>query len=265
MLSEINLKQSYHKPEDDIASEFYLPCLKMSTEYDRAVGYFSSAVYVLAWKSLQQFIDANGRIRLICSPYLTGDDSDALYDGYTARADSDHTNALVSEFRKMLASPSAEKPARVLAALIAIGVVDIKVAWMTSTAGGKSKRLFHDKLGIFRDARSNVVAFKGSMNETWSGLSIDGNLESVDVFVNWREEGEKERVEAEKAYFDKLWSDEFPGVQVRPISDIARNEFVANADPEGWPGLLEEICLETDASMKWAPANTEDPRVPRAH
>ena len=47
------------------------------------------------------------------------------------------------------------------------------------------------RLGLLGDADSEI-AFKGSMNETWPGLSLDGNLESVDVFVSWG--GEREQV-----------------------------------------------------------------------
>jgi hypothetical protein len=63
LLSDLELKQAYHKPEDDIASAFYLPCLARATSYDRAVGYFSSSIYALAWRSLRAFVDRGGRMR----------------------------------------------------------------------------------------------------------------------------------------------------------------------------------------------------------
>ena len=39
--------------------------------------------------------------------------------------------------------------------------------------GATTTRIFHDKLGILRDAQGSVVIFKGSMNETWAGLAGD--------------------------------------------------------------------------------------------
>jgi hypothetical protein len=36
-LRGIALKASYHKGTDDIAADFYLPCVSASTHYDRAV------------------------------------------------------------------------------------------------------------------------------------------------------------------------------------------------------------------------------------
>ncbi|MES9922391.1 MAG: hypothetical protein ABW161_19405, partial [Candidatus Thiodiazotropha sp.] len=89
MLRDLNLKQAYHKPEDDIAREFYLPCLANARHYDRAVGFFSSAVYALAWSSLREFVSNEGKIRLICSPVLSEADSNALYEGYSARAEAE--------------------------------------------------------------------------------------------------------------------------------------------------------------------------------
>ena len=44
-LRDLHLKLAYHKGEDDIAADFYLPCMSRSSRYDRAVGFFSSSVF----------------------------------------------------------------------------------------------------------------------------------------------------------------------------------------------------------------------------
>lgn len=265
MLRDLHLKQAYHKPEDDIASEFYLPGLAQARSYDRAVGYFSSAVYVLAWPSLCEFVANGGKIRLICSPVLSEADSSAMYEGYSARAEAEQSELVAGEFRRLLSTPGTVKPARVLAALVALGVVDFQIAWISPNAGARTRRLFHDKLGIFRDAAGDVVVFKGSMNETWAGLSLDGNLESVDVFLSWASDRECERVHEEVRYFERLWGGTFPGVDIRPLPDVARNELVSAADTENWEELVQEICVEISAGEHWAPANPSDPRTPRLH
>ena len=265
MLRDLDLKQAYHKPEDDIAREFYLPCLANARQYDRAVGYFSSAVYALAWPSLREFVSNDGKIRLICSPVLSEADSNALYEGYSARAEAEQSELITGEFRRLLSTSGTVKPARVLAALVALGIVDIQIAWVGSDADGKSRRLFHDKVGIFQDDTGDVVVFKGSMNETWSGLSLDGNLESVDVFLGWSSDRERERVEDEQEYFGRLWDGQFPGVIVHPLPEVARNELISAADLEHWEELVDEICVEINAGERWSPANPEDTRQPRPH
>ena len=64
------------------------------------------------------------------------------------------------------------EPARVLAALVATDVVQFKIAVLRPAPGAAATRIFHDKLGILRDAEGNTLIFKGSMNETWSGLAV---------------------------------------------------------------------------------------------
>lgn len=263
-LTELHLKQAYHKPEDDIARSFYLPCLAAASRYDRAVGYFSSAVYALAWPSLREFVDNGGKIRMICSPVLSTDDANAMSEGYAAREASEG-ELLKEEFRRLLTTPGTLKPARVLASLVAIGVVDFRIAWVGDVAGGQPTRLFHDKVGIFRDSAGNAVAFKGSMNETWPGLALDGNLESVDVFLSWAADREKQRVSDEEDYFTRLWENRFPGVVTVALPNVAREALVAASDPEHWRELVGEICVEIEASASWSPEARPNGRVPRPH
>ena len=265
MLQDLEFKKAYHKPEDDIALEFYLPALAESVRYDRAVGYFSSAVYALAWPSLRKFIENEGNIRMICSPVLSGADSNAMYEGYSARSELEYSDLVTQEFHRLISTPGTIKPARVLAALVALGVIEFKIAWVAPDASAKSKRLFHDKLGLFRDNDGCIVAFKGSMNETWAGLSMDGNLESIDVFVNWVGEREQERIKDEIDYFEKLWAGQFPGVEIRPFPEVAHNEIISSADVEGWEDLVDEICVEIERTTSWRPSAPEDSRVPRPH
>jgi superfamily II DNA or RNA helicase len=263
-LASLHLKQAYHKPEDDIAAAFYLPCMAASVRYDRAVGYFSSAIYALAWPSLRGFVEQGGQIRLICSPVLSTQDASAMINGYAAR-ETEEGVAIKEEFQRLLATEGTHKPAKILASLVALNVVNIRIAWVGDVSGGKQKRLFHDKVGIFSDGYGNNVAFKGSMNETWPGLSLDGNLESVDVFLSWAGDREYERVRDEKSYFDRLWANDFPGVTTVPLPDVARGELVAASDPEHWKELVEEVCVEIKVASSWSPEAKSGGRAPRPH
>lgn len=259
-------QRAYHKPEDDIAAAFYLPAVAASVQYDRAVGFFSSTVFLLAWPSLKAFAAGGGRMRLICSPVLSDEDHDALREGYSERAEVAAGEAMAEAFQRMLQVEGFHKPAVVLASLVAAGVIECKIAWVGPEAGGRPKRLFHDKVGILTDAEGDQLAFKGSMNETWPGLSRDGNLESVDVFAGWRDAGELSRVRDEAAYFERLWSDTWPGVTVRAFPDTARESIISAADAGRWPGLVDEICLDLDKAARWsAEAGKPEGRTPRPH
>lgn len=265
MLNNLNLEQSYHKPENDIAKEFYLPCLAGASNYDRAVGYFSSAIYLLAWPSLKKFIANDGKIRIICSPVLSERDSNALFEGYSERSFTVQSELLLEEFHRMLKAEQSMKPAKILSTLVALGHIDFRIAWVGESASAKSRRLFHDKLGIFKDESGNSVVFKGSMNETWAGLSLDGNLESVDVFLSWSNAREQERVTDEVLYFERLWNDEFKGVTVRPLSEVSRDKLVGSADIENLENLIDDICLELAVDNQWNPTRKSENRILRPH
>jgi superfamily II DNA or RNA helicase len=265
-LADLALKRAYHKPEDDIAASFYLPAVAVSNAYDRAVGYFSSTIFLVAWPSLKAFVANGGKMRLICSPVLSDDDHAAMREGYSDRANADLAESLKASFAAMMTSEALMKPAVVLASLVAAGVIDCRVAWVGDTAGGRPKRLFHDKTGLLTDASGDRVAFKGSMNETWPGLAFDGNLESVDVFASWRDDGERARIADETDYFERLWTNTWPGVITQPLPESARAEIISAADAAKWPEFIDDICLTLEQAAGWSPeAGRPGGRAPRPH
>lgn len=241
-LADLTLRTSYHKGRDDIAEAFYLPCMRRASAYDRAVGYFRSTVFIIAWPALRAFVARGGRMRVLCSQVLASADIEALRSGYAARENDVLASRLLAEVRSLLAEPALREPARILAALVAGGQLELKVALLregqTRAAEG---RIFHDKLGIFRDDQGNAVIFKGSMNETWTGLASDGNLESIDVAATWMGARDLERAKTEDAYFNDLWRNQYPTLDVLPFPQVAHDEFIRAADPN-WEKTVEELA-----------------------
>lgn len=264
-LANLNLLPAYHKGENNIAEEFYLPCMSQANTYDRAVGFFNSTIYIIAWSSLKEFVRNNGKIRIICSPILSPSDIEAIDEGYEAKAEEENAKLLQEEIKRMLENPYLQKPTRVLAALVAMDVISFRIAFLRGDMEIKHNRLFHDKVGIFKDFSSNAVVFKGSMNETWAGLSVDGNLESIDVFVTWGGNRDEPRACEEIAYFEKLWKNEYPSVSVREFPHIAKNELIIAADTENWPNLVDEICSELSVSESFSADRRKGGRLPRPH
>lgn len=258
-LASLALRTSYHKGRDDIAAEFYLPAMRLATEYDRAVGYFRSAAFIIAWPALREFVANGGRIRVLCSQVLSANDIEALGVGYAARVDKAIAARLRADAESLLADEAMGEPARVLAALVGIGVVEFKIAILRPTLDAAATRIFHDKLGIFRDANRNGITFKGSMNETWSGLAADGNLESVDIACSWLGGRDEERVVRESAYFADLWADIYPGLDVRPFPDTARELLVAAADTD-WEATIERLLHERASAKAHNEAAPSDPK-----
>lgn len=260
-LSQLSLRTSYHKGRDDIARDFYLPCMQRASQFDRAVGYFRSTAFIIAWPALKGFIQRGGKIQVLCSQVLADADVEALEAGYAGRADTVIGARLREEVASLLRDDTLRNPAKVLAGLVARGILDLQIAVLREgdlrTAKG---RIFHDKLGIFRDLLGHRVVFKGSMNETWTGLSADGNLESVDVAASWLGARDLERCKAEEIYFDELWDRRYPGLLVRPFPEVARDELT-RAAPADFEGALDELV---EASVARPPGDTRG-RVLKSH
>jgi superfamily II DNA or RNA helicase len=218
--------------------------MERACEYDRAVGYFRSTAFIIAWPSLRGFVARNGKMRVLCSQVLSADDIQALEQGYAGRVDEAVAARLLEEVRSFLSEDEVHQPARILAALVANGTIELKIAVLhEADRNSASGRIFHDKLGVFRDEAGNRVIFKGSMNETWSGLASDGNLESIDVAASWMGARDLERTEREETYFDSLWQDRYPSLTVRPFPEVARAELTSAADPN-WEASLERLVKD---------------------
>lgn len=269
-LDTLTLQPSYHKGEDNIAEEFYLPCMRRATQYDRAVGFFRSSIYLLAWDGLKSFVSNGGQMRIICSPVLDADDQTAIETGYEARTDEELADELETVIESMLNNDALAKPTKVLAALVAEDVIDFKIASFGEEPAPRHQRLFHDKLGIFSQDTSSdelgpAIAFKGSMNETWAGLAMDGNLESVDVYVSWGPDRECERVRSEQEYFESLWSNLYESVTVREFPTVAEDTLVSAGEAVEWESLVDDIVAEIEQSQIESPDSGPNPRTPLPH
>jgi len=207
-LSALKFKTEYRSLKEDPVKEFYRPCLLNAISYRRAVGYFRSTVYNVIGSPIVEFARRGGRTQLICSPELSEEDIDSIALGY-ARKSEVVGHRLSEQIDELLAAEESAFNTRVLATLLSVGALEIKVAIRADRKG-----LYHEKIGIFSDGIGNVVSFKGSANETWSGWHLHGNFESIEVFCSCRGGLEAERVKKHEAHFDALWNEHDPDVEV---------------------------------------------------
>lgn len=256
---------SYNKAEHDIAEMFYLPCMKSSSNYDRISGYFGSTIYIIAWEALRVFIEHQGRIRLICSPYVSDEDAAALANGYSAKNDDLLARSLAKEVQALFDDPYLTAPAKLLAYMVSQGIIDVKIAIPTGNESPKARRLFHDKVGVFTDSNGNKVGFRGSMNETYKGLSSDGNMESIDVFPDWLDGRDAERANDAATFFQNLWMEAVPGIAVYRFPSASKEILRAKAEGVKWQELLDEIHVEETKAKKWKPSNHNGSRTPLPH
>ncbi|BDY29781.1 DEAD/DEAH box helicase family protein [Mycolicibacterium mageritense] len=228
---DLGIDTFYRSGSENLVSDFYVPCLANATNYDRAVGYFTSTSLAAAAKGLRSFIERpNTRMRLIASPALTPEDADAISAGYDMREVVER--AVLRELESP-APDAVSQRLKLLTWLIAHGRLEIKLAVVTRN---RDVGIYHEKLGIFDDGECSVV-FTGSSNESASGLLA--NFESIEVFRSWVE-GERQRVERRKGDFAKLWDNCTAGLEVLSFSEAARSHLLKQYRPPDDVTLLDD-------------------------
>ena len=220
-LSALSLKPVYRSGRDDLVKDFYIPCLKASAKYDRAVGFFSASMLSLAAQGISALVERQGCMRLIVGGALTEDEAEAVLRGYTERAKAEAEERIHHEVQSLIKDISDslfECRLHALSNLIAFGRLDIKVALTR-------KGMYHEKIGIFYDEEGNSVVFAGSANESQSALSPDFNFESISVYPSWNE-SVRDYHDEFAAGFRSLWDNNENRAIVIDFPTAAKEELI---------------------------------------
>jgi superfamily II DNA or RNA helicase len=220
-LTDIALDTEYRSAQADLGLTFYKWCLDQSIQYDRAVGYFSSTVFVIIGGAIVDFAKRGGRIRLICSPELTAADIDALERGH-AQIGALASRRVEQELDRLIADDNYRDHVTILATLVALEVIDVKIAVRRDGHG-----IFHEKIGIFGDTKGNSVSFIGSANETWHAWDKRGNYEAIEVFCSWMSDAP--RVSKHRNHFERIWEDRDAALTVLPFPEALRKRLCSIA------------------------------------
>lgn len=212
-LADIHIKNEYRSLLDNVVTDFYIPVLQESILYQRAVGFFSSSALIAISKGVEGLVANGGKIQIIASPRLSQEDIDEISKGYEVRKIIER--ALL---RGVVEPSSIEESERLsyIASLIAKGVLDVKIAFLSSK---NEIAMYHEKMGIMSDREGNAVAFSGSMNESENAFS--SNYESFDVFCSWT--NDRERVFQKQMAFQAIWDDYEPGIETMAFPEAVRD------------------------------------------
>ena len=209
---DLIIKKEYRSLIDNMARDFYIPLLKETIVYKRAVGFFSSSVLAEISKGIIGLVNNCGTIKLITSPKLTDEDITAIRTGYADRK-TVIKNALRRELKEPKNSMQAER-LNFLVNLISDGILDIKIA---ITEENDKIGMYHEKVGILLDREGNKIAFSGSMNETANALLA--NYETIDVFCSWCDEADRIKIKEEA--FDSIWNKNGSHIITYDMEDIS--------------------------------------------
>ena len=185
--------------------------MKQAVLYKRAVGFFSSTALIEMSAGICGLVKNGGKIQMIASPRLSAEDIQAITDGIKRRDDVIE-EALIRELSEPIGQQDSAR-LNLLSNLIASGVLEIKIAFLETddTVG-----MFHEKMGLMYDSDQNIIAFSGSMNESFNAFRQ--NYEAVDVFTSWS--NDEERVMAKQAAFNAMWNDYEPSIRVREFPKV---------------------------------------------
>ena len=215
------LKAHYRSGQDDLAKDFFQPCLMHASHYRRAVGYFSTSA-LLSWTNALIRLAQDGHLKaqLIASPEVSPADAATLRSLQDPDQIAAYQSVMVDQiFEEILALIDAPGDkalrAKIFAWLLANDRLQLKFAFPKHT---DNVGIFHEKIGIFDFGDGSRAAFTGSANETISGHSR--NYESIDVYCDWII-AEKQRVAVKTEQFDEAWDNRASGLSVlTPSKDV---------------------------------------------
>ncbi len=248
-LRSVSFPSTLDTSTGDLITDFFVPALKASVQYDRGVGFFSAGWLRMAAEGMVLFAENGGRARWVTSPILSEEDWQALQLGEAARRDEVLRSAIERNMRD-LESTLKQETLSALAWLVADGILDFKLALPRHKL---ERGEFHDKFGIFTDTEGNRVSFNGSYNDSIQGTR---NYESIKIFCSW-EEAFAELVTADAERFEHLWDDLDPNVQVFNLPEAAQSRIVRLRSPSRPYDLADADSSSLGQKRPHLPAHIE--------
>ena len=206
-LRDLSLKQEYRSDMDDVVSEFFIPCLTNSIQYDRTVEFISIKSLSTLTFGLGNMQDHHAKIRLVSGHRFSTTDLNIIKKLFDQRANHRFNGNLIRDHK-----------ITELQKIVNDFKLQIKIAIPNSEY---VDGIFEERMGIFRDTNDDIVAFSGTSNATFD--AENRNFESIDVFTSW---DDKSRVETKINNFEKLWNDETKYVQVYDLIFAERKNLL---------------------------------------
>lgn len=210
--------------EDNLINELYTPCLKWAERFDRGVGYFTTGWLTYNVAGLSDFASRGGKIRLITSPILSTQDTDAIIG--TEIQDGSAFLRLEAALLDNVETLKQEMEADILNAfswMLYDGIIDMRFAIPCQKL---EEGNFHDKFGIFYKG-NDALSFSGSINDSKHGFQ---NYESVKVFKTWA--GTQEYVDADASRFEKIWNRKDRNLKMFTIPQAVKDKIFELRTPD---------------------------------
>jgi len=203
-LRDLSLKQEYRSDRDDVVSEFFIPCLTNSIQYDRTIEFISVKSLSTLTFGLENIQDHHSKIRLVSGHRFGTSDLNSILKLFDYHNPSRLNGRIYLD--KKIGNLIQDSKIRRLKSIIEDFKLEVKVAIPNSEY---VDGVFEERMGIFRDTNDDAVAFSGTSNVTFD--AENRNFESVDVFTSW---DDKARVETKIKNFENLWANKTNYVEI---------------------------------------------------
>lgn len=223
---DIDIQACYESGTSDIVEDFYEPVLMTSVSYDRIAGFFSSAALAIASRGLYGFIKNRGKMRLVTSPILSGEDAEIIRK--VTESPEKLTDIDLGINLTNICNEFVDNHVKALGWMLREGLLEMRLAVITNnnrpcTVEEINKSgLFHQKVGILRDVDGNELSFSGSINETASAWI--NNDEEFKVFKAW--DDSREYYQKDQSRFEEIWNGQRQNLEVFDLPSAIKDKLI---------------------------------------
>ena len=223
---DIDIQACYESGTSDIVEDFYEPVLMASVSYDRIAGFFSSAALAIASRGLYGFIKNRGKMRLVTSPILSGEDAEIIRK--VTESPEKLTDIDLGINLTNICNEFVDNHVKALGWMLREGLLEMRLAVITNnnrpcTVEEINKSgLFHQKVGILRDVDGNELSFSGSINETASAWI--NNDEEFKVFKAW--DDSREYYQKDQSRFEEIWNGQRQNLEVFDLPLAIKDKLI---------------------------------------
>lgn len=219
-LTKQDFKSIYSNQED--VETFYTTALRCAKIYKRMSAYFSVGIFKHLKKGLKEFINNDGYMQLIISQEIDSDILRLINKSYLLKEEQKNILLSRTEIMEKINELIDQDEADIFSYLIAIGKLDIKIAY-------KTRGIVHDKFGLISDGVHNL-AYIGSNNFTENAATF--NDEAFQVTIDWDNPSKRELDVIDKLndLFDKMWLNQKKDVITLDLPDPILTKMIENID-----------------------------------